>query len=247
MMQTLMSNLCNKISILMISTVTMCASAFASESPITSVNMSEDEISNRINFIQSRFDQGNLHAQLWQYGWLSGFSASIAARTYIVTTEDESPARFDAAAGIFTSLSGVLSLILKPLPSSFAASKLNVMLETTAEQRRIKLQYAEQLLTASANEAKRRRGWAIQGVFFLEQLLAGLAIAVIDDRPKDALKIATMGMLASEIFTFTMPTQSITDLEEYSNQSFRHKPLLMSKKRWLLMPHSLGVSMRYFF
>lgn len=242
-----MKNLFRKILILMVSTM-MYSNVFARESPIASVGMNEDEISNRIKFIQSRFDQGKLHAQLWQYGWLGGFSTSVASRIYTATTTDESQKRFDAAAGILTSLSGVLSLTFKPLPSSFAASKLSIMPETTAEQRRTKLKYAEQLLMTSANEAKRRRGWAIQGVFLLEQLLVGLAIAVIDDRPEDAVKIATMGMLASEIFTFTMPTKSITDLEEYSSRSFKHNNSpLRSKKRWLLTPHALGIGMKYVF
>jgi len=65
---------------------------------------------------------------------------------------------------------------VKPLPSSSAAAKLSAMSDATAEQRKIKLEYGEQLLIASASEAKRRRGWTIQGVFLLEQLFAGLAI-----------------------------------------------------------------------
>jgi len=202
-------------------------------------------------FIQSRFDQGKLHAQLWQYGWLSGFSATVASRLYIVANEDDTPERFDATIGIFTALSGVLSVALKPLPSSSAAAKLRAMPEATTDQRRIKLQYGEQLLMASAHEAKRRRGWTIQSVFLLEQLIAGLAIGMIDNRPKDGLKTAVTGMLASELFTFTMPTKSISDLNTYSKNLFKNMPTSPSSKRLFLNPHitpqARGIQMIYFF
>jgi len=232
--------------LMMVTAITVCTSAIASELPSFSIDMSDEDISTRIEFIQSRFDQGKLHAQLWQYGWLAGFSASVASRTYIVASEDDTPERFDAAVGIFTSLSGVLSLALKPLPSSSAASKLSLMSETTAEQRKIKLQYAEQLLTVSAAEAKRRRGWTIQGVFLLEQIIAGLAIGIIDDRPSDGLKAAVLGMLASELFTFTMPTQSITDVEAYSSNLFKDNATPVSSQPFFIAPHGQGIRMVYF-
>jgi len=240
-------NILNNLRMLMIVTViAIGTSAIANELPSFSIDMNDEEISARIEFIQSRFEQGKLHAQLWQYGWLAGFSASVASRAYTVASEGDSPERFDAAVGIFTSLSGVLSLALKPLPSSSAASKLNLMPATTADQRKTKLQYGEQLLTVSAAEAKRRRGWTIQGVFLLEQLLAGLAIGMVDDRLKDGLKTAVLGMLASEIFTFTMPTQSITDLEAYSSNAFRNNSTPVASRNFFLVPYAQGIRVVYF-
>ncbi len=243
-----MSMLNNLRALIVVIVIAIGTRAIASELPSFSIDMSDEEVSTRIEFIQSRFDQGRWHAQLWQYGWLAGFSASVASRAYTVATEGDTPERFDAAIGLFTSLSGVLSLALKPLPSSSAASKLSLMSATTADQRKIKLQYAEQLLTISANEAKRRRGWTIQGVFLLEQLLAGFAIGVIDDRPRDGLKTAVLGMLASELFTFTMPMQSITDLAVYSRRSFNNNNSTpVSSRPFFLTPYVQGIRIVYFF
>jgi len=250
----------------------MSANAIASELPSLSVDlhksisnsinrdlsrdlsrdMSDDEVSNRLRFLQARFERGTLHAQLWQYGWLAGFSTAVASRTYTVASEEDTPQRFDAAVGIFTSLSGVLSVAFKPLPASFSAKKLRAMPGATADQRRVKLQYGEQLLMASAQEAKRRRGWTIQGVFLLEQLLAGLAIGIIDDRPKDGLLTAVSGMIASELFTFTMPTKSIVDLNIYSNTAFSDKAISQqvapsARRPFFIAPHARGIRVAYFF
>lgn len=250
--------------LLVISVVLMSVNAIASELPSLSVDLhksnsnsinrdlSDNEVSNRIRFLQARFERGTLHAQLWQYGWLAGFSTAVASRTYAVASEEDAPQRFDAAVGIFTSLSGVLSVALKPLPASFSAKKLRAMPGATADQRRIKLQYGEQLLMASAQEAKRRRGWTIQGVFLLEQLLAGLAIGIIDDRPKDGLLTAVSGMIASELFTFTMPTKSIVDLNVYANTAFSDKVISKqvapsARRQFFLTPHARGIRVAYFF
>ncbi len=215
-------------------------------------DMRDDEVAKRIRFLQTRFDHGTRHAQIWQYAWLAGFSAAVASRTYIVASEHEAPQRFDAAVGVLTSLSGVLSVALKPLPASFSAAKLRAMPDATEAQRRVKLHYGEQLLIASATEAKRRRGWTIQGVFLLEQVLAGLAIGLIDDRPRDGLITAISGMIASELFTFTMPTKSILDLNVYSKTSFGdnampHPPMPTTRRQFFLAPHALGIRMAYVF
>lgn len=235
--------------ILVFAIVFFCANAttFASEEVI--VGQSDDEVITRLSFIQNRFKKGSLHAQLWQYGWLGGFSTSLAARSYVAAT-GKGDNRFDATVGIFTSLSAVMSLTLNPLPSSFAVSELAKLPENTPEQRLKKLKYAEWLLDASAKEAKRRRGWKIQGVFLLEQLLAGLAIGLIDNRPSDGLKTAAIGMLASEIFTFTMPTNAITDYEAYSNASFISQKKITKRTKninLLLLPKLGGIKLVYLF
>lgn len=233
--------------LIILSIFSSCAETSAAESSKLSLNMSNSEITQRLNDIQSRFEQGKLHAQIWQYGWLAGFSASVAARTYIASADSDKNKRFDAGVGIFTSLSGLLSLTFKPLPSATATSKLNALPESTAEQRRSKLKYAEQLLRASANEVTRRRDWPIQGVFLLEQLLAGLAIGIIDDRPKDGLKTAALGMLASEIFTFTMPTRARADYNTYTKNTFEPKLARNSRQQYFFFPHVRGFRMIYLF
>jgi len=73
--------------------------------------------------------------------------------------------------------------------------------------------------------------------------LAGLAIGVVDDRPLDGLKFAGIGLLASELFTFTVPTKSEDDWKSYRLGHL--KPREVSKLFFL--PHPRGLHMVYVF
>ena len=218
--------------------------AAVTEDNSRSLELTNKNVSQRIDWIESRFNRGAFHAKAWQYGWTTVFSASVLTRSYIVGSDKDANKQFDAGVGIFTSMSGLLSVMLKPLPSSNASALLSAMPEDTQEQRYKKLNKAEQLLKSSAFEEKRRRGWKIQAVFLAEQLLAGLAIGVVDDRPKDGLKVATLGMLASELFTFTAPVQSISDWDAYANGTFS---VTNKSSNLFLFPHPRGVQMALFF
>ena len=212
-------------------------------SHLNNTQLSDQEIRDRIKWIESRFKLGDMHAKTWQYGWTTVFSSSILRRSYTLSFDDNANEQFDAGVGIFTSTSGLLSVLLKPLPSAQASSALYVMPMATPEQRMDKLRKAEQLLEASAMEVNRRRGWRIQSVFLLEQLLAGLAIGVIDNRPLDGLKFAGIGLLASELFTFTVPTKSVGDWKSYRLGHL--KPGGLSKL--FFHPHPRGLNMVYVF
>ena len=218
--------------------------AAVTEGNLSSLESTDNDVSQRIDWIESRFSQGDFHAKAWQYGWATVFSASVLTRSYIVGSDKDANKQFDAGVGIFTSMSGLLSVMLKPLPSSNASALLSAMPEDTLEQRYKKLNKAEQLLKSSAFEAKRRRGWKIQAVFLAEQLLAGFAIGVIDDRPKDGLKVATLGILASELFTFTVPLHSIGDWDVYENGTYS---ATNKGSNLFLFPHPRGIQIALFF
>lgn len=218
---------------------------FAAEpnSHLNDTQLSDQEIRERIKWIEARFKLGDIHAKTWQYGWTTAFSSSILLRSYTLGFGDNANERFDAGVGIFTSTSGLLSVLLKPLPSAQASLTLHAMPIATPEQRVDKLRKAEQLLEASAMEVERRRGWKIQSVFLLEQLVAGLAIGVIDNRPLDGLKFAGIGLLASELFTFTVPTKSAGDWKSY--RLGHSKPGGISNL--FFHPHPRGLNMVYVF
>jgi len=216
----------------------------ATEDNSKSLALTDKDVNQRIDWIESRFSRGNFHAKTWQYGWTTIFSSSVLTRSYIVSNDKDPDKQFDAGVGIFTSMSGLLSVILKPLPSSNASALLSAMPTDTLEQRYKKLNKAEQLLKSSAFEAKRRWGWKIQTVFFAEQLLAGLAIGIVDDRPKDGLKVATLGLLASELFTFTVPVQSIKDWDAYANGTYSRTN---KSSNLFFFPHPRGIQMALIF
>jgi hypothetical protein len=236
----------SKITVLTLLTLLIyCGNGFSAEfdGHSSDIQLTEQEVHDRIKWIESRFRQGDMHAKTWQYGWTTAFSASILRRSYTLGTGDNSDERFDAGVGILTSSSGLLSVLLKPLPSAHASSTLFAMPEATPEQRLQKLRKAEQLLEESAMEIERRRGWKIQGVFLLEQLLAGLAIGIADDRPEDGLKFAGMGLLASELFTFTTPTQSVNDWNTYR---LGHSTPRKTSNLFFI-PHPRGIDLVYLF
>lgn len=87
----------------------------ATEDKLNSQELSDKEVSQRIDWIKSRFNQSDFHAKAWQYGWTTIFSTSVLTRSYIVGSDKEKNKQFDAAVGIFTSMSGLLSVMLNLL------------------------------------------------------------------------------------------------------------------------------------
>ena len=80
---------------------------------ISGLAMSDSKLSTKDDSYYER-------ARLWQNGWTLVFSSSIASQLYTLSVPESDPGKhFDARISMVTSGSGLLSILLNPLPGSW--------------------------------------------------------------------------------------------------------------------------------
>lgn len=193
-------------------------------------SLNDEALSRRIDFIQNRLDDGTTDAKRWQYSWMfiNGAAGYLQLGTATTLTDsDEKNERYDNIVGGISSLLATGDLILNPLNSWNAAAKLQNLPQTTDEEKKVKLQFGEQLLKDCADREIYGRSWQTHALAGLVSVIGGAAIALDkedndddDYRYGDGAFFFASSMLVAEIQIFTMPTRAIKDWEDYSSMSF---------------------------
>jgi hypothetical protein len=122
----------------------------------------------------------------------------------------------DMLVGSATFALGIGGLVIDPFVPAYAPKKLRALPERTSEQRRLKLQKAEELLRECARREKDGRGWLTHLLNLGANAAAGLVTVWAFDRPwSDGLLTFATGEAVSLLNIFTQPRRAITDLHNY--------------------------------
>ena len=90
------------------------------------------------------------------------------------------------------------------------------MLEETPEERRLKLQKAEELLRECARREREGRGWLTHLLNLGVNAAAGLVTVLAFNRPwSDGLLTFASGEAVSLVNIYTQPCRAISDLNDY--------------------------------
>lgn len=179
---------------------------------------SDEEVTRRIDHIQTRLDLGTPAAQRWWYGWYAGWLSLTTAQAVIATATTDKGLRADAAVGAAASSLGVIPLGLFPFQPSYAAAALRRVPGATQEQRRAKLARAERLLAASAKTEALGRSWVSHVLGATVSVAGGLVLWFAYDRRATAVLNATAGIALCEIQIWTQPTRAIDDWRDYESR-----------------------------
>lgn len=178
----------------------------------------------RIDYLQQSFDRGQSAAKTWWWGWLGGYAGLTAGQMAIYAatpndSDDNKTLRDIMLVGGVSSAIGVGWQLVSPLTASSAADELRLMPERTAEERRQKLQRAEELMAAAAAEEKFGRSWLAHFAGFSVNLAAGLIIwqAMHHTFVEGFINFAA-GMVISETQIYTQPTHAIDDFATYQGK-----------------------------
>jgi len=90
-------------------------------------SINDEEFAKRIDFIQTRLDEGTTNAKRWQYSWMfinGGISYLQLGMATTQTDNDEENDRYDNIVGGVSGLVATGDLIFNPLNSWNAAGKL---------------------------------------------------------------------------------------------------------------------------
>ena len=192
--------------------------------------LSEEQVKERLSFIENALYSGQPRAKTWWYGWISGYSAgavvmgSLAAAHWNdqkldpLTQRKVSDRGFakDMLVGGATFALGVGGLLIDPFVPANGPNRLRAMLEGTPEERLLKLQKAEELLRECARREKEGRGWLTHLLNIGVNAAAGLVTVLAFNRPwSDGLLTFASGEAVSLLNIYTQPCRAISDLNNY--------------------------------
>ena len=183
--------------------------------------LSDEQVKERLGFLENALVSAQPRAKLWWYGWIAGYSAGalvqggLAAANWDKTGDDKDFAE-DMLVGGATCALGAGGLLISPFVPAYRPSRLGAMPEGTPEERQAKLLGAEALLRECAKREKYGRGWVTHGLNLGVNVAAGLVTVWAFDRPwSDGLLTFAINETVSLLNIFTQPRRAQRDLENY--------------------------------
>lgn len=167
----------------------------------------------KLEFIQQQFQQHKDYSQLWQYGWLSVFSASAVVNGVLWSETSSRKEKMDGKVGFITSALGVGDMLLNPMPTHSYAKKMS--------KQEVPLAQAEQWLADAAEKERYQRSFVNHFLSGLVAVASGVAIAK-DDHHKTADGIVTFAtnFIASEAKIWTAPTHMTQAWNAYQSGNY---------------------------
>jgi hypothetical protein len=208
----------------------------------------EAAIDARLAFLEAVLarEEGKMHT--WRESWISAFSALSLVQLGLGSATTDPAVRGTAFVGGTKSLLAVASILAVPTTAIKASSTLQGLAARTPKERRARLRAAEQILEASAGEARFRRSWIplVAGAFLN---LGGAAVMWVGyHRPGAGWFGLGSGVVVGQLFYQTQPTGAITAWAAYTRALEQGKapPLasLVVKEpsiRWSIAPSAGGL------
>lgn len=218
----------------------MAFSAAAEEKP----RLSEEEIEQRLMFIEQRLNAGRTSARYWQYGWSGFFAASAAVQGYMVIESNDGDNQTKYAVGAAKSAAALALMLLRPLPAVKGAAPLQAMPDGTPDEKAARLEAAEDLLKTNARRARERKSWSRHLGAVAVHLIGSGTIAAVGDF-KDAVLSNVTGIALSQIHIWSQPRRAIDDLADYERDF--PAPPSPEELSWELTPirGGLGVTIHF--
>ncbi|MDH4262218.1 MAG: hypothetical protein OEV78_04135 [Spirochaetia bacterium] len=206
----------------------------------TSKNLSDQEVNERIQFINSSLKTGETGSRIWYWSFLGLYSAGTITQLSLyfaapsiepVDLVKREHFRQDMMMGTITTAIGVLSLAISPMPSMYARNAIESMPDDTMEDRIAKLKKSEKLLAESSKWEKESNSLLMHGLNFGLNLSAGLIIWLAFHRTIiDGLVTFAPGFLIGEIQLFTQPTKAVKDWNNYENKYSQNQASYLPQK-----------------
>ena len=198
-------------------TLAICAAcAFPS---VAYAEPSDEEVNDKLAFIERRLDAGTAEANRWSYAWFTTFGTLAVGQFGVALGVKDPGFRADMAVGAVSSAFGVLPFALLPFTPRFAASQLAAWPERTPEERRKKLVRAEELLKKSAEVERLGHGWVPQIAGIGVSVGFGLVLSLGYNRIRTGMMNTAVGIALVETQIFTQPTTAIDDWNDYQKGS----------------------------
>jgi len=223
--------------------------------------LSDEQVKERLGYIENALDAGQPHAKTWWYGWMAAYSVGAVAGGILAgshwtdtkiegseTVPDREFAEGMLVGGATFAL-GVGALLIDPFTPATAPKKLGRLPGGTAEERRAKLQKAEDLLRKCARREVSGRSWKTHLMNIGGNAAAGIVTKTVFHQSwGNALITFAGGEAVSLLNIFTQPMRATRDLSEYEAKYLGKSGSPMSglrqERKWTLSLWPGGLSFR---
>jgi hypothetical protein len=217
---------------------------------LKSHDLPDSVVKERIQAIQSMLDSENRTTKAWWYGWLITYGSATIVQSALYFNKNELAYHQDLALGAGTTLLGTFGQLIFPLPEGYSTNTLSNMPDETLEEKLVKLQTAERLLTECANWEKEGRSWKTHALYGTVNLGCGLIVWLGFKRsPAEGVVNFAANMAISELQIFTQPVRAIRDYKNYLSTNNRPESTLNCppKISWSLyaLPGGAGLRVQF--
>lgn len=222
-----------------------CASAPLPRLAPPRPSLPDAEVKRRLDFITRRLEASKLHGKAWYAGWLAVSAGSLAYGAVEAVRDRTGGARADGVGGVVLGAIGVGYVTLVPLQARRGADPLRALPDATPQERRRKLERAQEMLRADAERARIAESWKSHLVGAGIGLIAGAGVWAASGDAEPAVITGATAIAGSELQFWTEPRQPIRDLEDYVEKFGLDPP--GSAHRWRIVPGSGGLALRFDF
>ena len=202
--------------------ITLCLIGFAE---VARADPSDEEVEQRLTFIEKRLEAATPEANAWSYGWLATFGGLSLAQFGIALGTKDPGFRADMAVGSLSCALGVLPFAIMPFTPRYAAGALATWPARTPDERRKKLARAEALLEKSAKVERAGHGPTPHILGLGVAFGAGLVLDFAYKRIRTGMMNTAVGVVLVEAQIFTQPTTAIDDWDdEATSRASSHQP-----------------------
>lgn len=200
----------------------------------------------RLEFLESRLDEGRDRAQLWWRSWMGIFVIGVGFSTVNGALEDDGS---NAAADYINagkSVLGIADLTLRPHVARHGAERVRAIPKTTPERCRERLALAEKSMEQAADAGSQRWAWKAHLSSLVLNLAAALAVSEGWDDPGDGWRDFGISSVSGEANIWTHPTRAVDDWSDY-RQRFDGAPAAARARDLRFAASPLGVRLRWNF
>jgi len=212
--------------------------------------LSDEDVRERMAFIQNELDKNRGRARLWWYGWIAAFSG-VSAYTYFMSTTGYAKRQGDSENGIVTyfhvnsarAALGVLDqLIVSRYSPAYSGRRLRNMPGDDSRQLQSKLEFGENMLYKNAKKAKRGKSGFKRIPAYLVHLIC-MGIVWHKDGLKYGLATLATGIAGTELVTYTQPYNSVESWNRYKGKykTSENSSQNSYNRRWFVMQYPGGL------
>jgi len=203
----------------------------------------------RLIEIQKLLDHDKAVAQLWWYGWLSGYSVATVGQGIVYLTSENKATRQDMALGSATTLLGALGQLMTPLvPRTSSYQSYQVTDSLTGKQYLVPYN-PEEILREIALREKAGRSWKVHAVAGAVNIGSGLITWLGFKRTfRDGVENFILNTVVTEAQIWTQPMRASRDYEKYCRKySGSSTYVIKPEKEWFVnvSPGSISFELHF--
>jgi hypothetical protein len=178
----------------------------------------EDEVAERLRFIERHLDAQVAGAEAWTGGWATFNVAAGGFEIYRAAGTRDRAARTDDIVGVAKATIGITGRLARPLHSRRGAAELRGVPDATPSERERKLALAERLLYRNAREADLCRQWLPHVINVALNVAGAIVVWAVSDAPGVAWQSAGIGIAVGEVVIWTQPMKAKRDARDYQRR-----------------------------